>query len=103
MKLIPNRERLQALINEHDLDALIAMSPENFTYVAGVHILTVASVRPRQAFAVLPARGEPFLVLCSIEKTLAESEGWISDIHLYTEFIDNPIGTADRRQPVRDQ
>jgi len=91
VSFIPNRERLQALVKERELDALIAMSPENFTYVAGVHILTVASLRPRQAFAVLPAKGDPFLVLCSIEKTLAESEGWISDIHLYTEFVDNPI------------
>jgi Xaa-Pro dipeptidase len=91
VSFIPNRERLQAIVRDNGLDALIAMSPENFAYVAGVHILTVASIRPRQAFAVLPASGEPFLVLCSIEKTLAQSEGWISDIEVYTEFVDNPI------------
>ncbi|MBN9062010.1 MAG: hypothetical protein BGP06_14505 [Rhizobiales bacterium 65-9] len=91
MKFEPNRERLKSLVSELGLDAIVAMSPENFTYVAGVHILTVASIRPRQAFAVIPAKGEPFLVICSIEKTLAESEGWIRDIHLYTEFVDNPI------------
>jgi Xaa-Pro aminopeptidase len=88
---VPDREGLQALVKDMGLDALIAMSPENFAYVAGIHILTVASIRPRQAFAVLPARGEPFLVICSIEKTLAEAEGWINDIQVYTEFVDNPI------------
>ena len=35
MSLIPNREKLQALIKEQGLDAMIAMSPENFAYVAG--------------------------------------------------------------------
>ncbi len=91
MSFIPNRERLQALVKELGLDALIAMSPENFAYVAGVHILTVKELRPRQGFAVIPAKGDPFLVICSIEKTLAESEGWIKDIHVYTEFVHNPI------------
>src|SRR5262245_54050077 len=67
------------------------MSPENFAYVAGVHILTVASVRPRQAYAVIPAKGEPFLPICSIEKTLAQADSWIKDIEVYTEFVDNPI------------
>ena len=93
MSFVPNRERLQQIVDEKGLDALVAMSPENFAYVAGVHILTVASIRPRQAYAVIPAKGkgDPFLVLCSIEKTLAESEGWIRDINLYTEFVDNPV------------
>ena len=91
MSFKPNHAALQDLVRQLGLDALIAMSPENFAYVAGVHILTVASVRPRQAFAVLPAEGKPFLVICSIEKTLAESEGWIEDVEVYTEFVDNPI------------
>lgn len=91
VKFVPNREKLQALVRDQGLDALVAMSPENFAYVAGVHILTVASVRPRQAYAVIPAKGEPFLVICSIEKTLAEADSWIKDIEVYTEFVDNPI------------
>ena len=31
MKLMPNRDRLQSLIGELGLDALIAMSPENYS------------------------------------------------------------------------
>lgn len=91
VSFIPNREKLQALVRDQGLDALVAMSPENFAYVAGVHILTVSSIRPRQAYAVIPAKGDPFLVICSIERTLAEAEGWIRDIEVYTEFVDNPI------------
>lgn len=87
----PNVVGLQSVVKDNDLDALICLSPENFSYAAGVYILTVASLRPRQAFAVIPAKGEPFLVICSIERTLAEAESWIRDVRVYTEFVDNPV------------
>jgi Xaa-Pro dipeptidase len=79
------------LVKKEKLDALVCMSPENFAYVSGVFILTVSLIRPRQAFAVIPAVGEPFLVICSIEESLTKAEGWIDAIHTYTEFVDNPI------------
>src|SRR5262245_30046366 len=91
MSFKPNLAQIQSLIKRDNLDALICMSPENFTYLAGVYILTVSSIRPRQGFAVIPAKGEPFLVICSIEKSLAQAEGWISDVRVYTEFLHNPI------------
>ncbi len=91
MSFKPNFGELQSLIQNNGLEALICMSPENFTYVAGVYILTVSSIRPRQGFAVVPAKGAPFLVICSIEKSLAEAEGWIRDVRVYTEFVDNPV------------
>jgi Xaa-Pro aminopeptidase len=91
VKFKPNVDALKALVKKEGLDALICLSPENFAYVSGVFILTVALIRPRQAFAVVPAKGDPFLVICSIEKSLADSEGWIGDVRIYTEFADNPI------------
>jgi Xaa-Pro aminopeptidase len=91
MQFKPNVERLSALPGKHGLDAVIAMSPENFAYVSGVFILTVGLIRPRQAYAIIPAKGSPALVICSIELSLAKSEGWIEDIRTYTEFADNPI------------
>jgi Xaa-Pro aminopeptidase len=102
MSFKPNLAQIQSLIKRNGLDALICMSPENFTYVAGVYILTVSSIRPRQGFAIVPAKDEPFLVICSIEKTLAQAEGWIRDVRVYTEFVDNPIdalvaGLKDKR------
>lgn len=91
MKFKPNLERLHALPKQRGLDAVIAMSPENFAYVSGVFILTVGLIRPRQAFAIVPAEGDPTLVICSIETSLAKEEGWIEDIRTYTEFADDPI------------
>jgi Xaa-Pro dipeptidase len=91
------RATLQALPERLGLDAVVAMSPENFAYVSGVHIITVNLLRPRQGYAVLPASGEPELVICSIEKPLAEAEGWIKTIHPYTEFVDDPIDALAKR------
>jgi Xaa-Pro dipeptidase len=91
MKFKPNLERLNALPKQRGLDAVVAMSPENFAYVSGVFILTVGLIRPRQAYAIVPAEGDPTLVICSIETSLAKEEGWIEDIRTYTEFADDPI------------
>ncbi len=80
-----------AIPEETGLDAVIAMSPENFAYVAGAFILTVESIRPRQAFAVLPRGGKPFAVICSIETATMLDESWIEDLVEYTEFVHRPV------------
>ena len=91
VKFVPNVQALKALPAALGVDAVVAMSPENFAYASGVFILTVSLVRPRQAYVIIPAKGEPVAVVCSIEKTLLEAEGWIKNIRTYTEFADNPI------------
>lgn len=91
MKFVPNRDALMQLVKAEGLDALVAMSPENFTYVSGAYVLTVGKIRPRQAFAVLPADKEPFMVICKIEEGLTRSESWITDLRTYIEFAENPI------------
>ncbi len=91
MNFPPDRERLKALPGKLGLDAVVAMDPENFAYAAGVFIITVSLVRPRQAFAIIPAKRDPALVICSIERRLTEKESWIPDIRTYVEFIENPI------------
>jgi Xaa-Pro aminopeptidase len=84
-------QALEQLPRKLGLDAVIAMSPENFAYVSGAYVLTVKMIRPRQAFAVLPAKRKPFIVVCSIELSLTKAESWIEDIRTYTEFVDDPI------------
>jgi len=48
-------------------------------------------IRPRQAFAIIPRKGEPVALICSIEESLTREETWIKDIRTYTEFTDYPI------------
>ena len=74
-----------------DLDALVCLSPENLTYVAGTHITTVKTMRARQAYAVLRRDAAPILIVCAIERSLAKAESWIEDLRLYTEFKDDPV------------
>ena len=87
----PNVKALKGLAAASDLDAIVAMSPENFAYATGAYIMTVRDVRPRQAFAVLPAKGEPAALVCSIERQQMQVESWIKDIRVYTEFVDDPV------------
>ena len=91
------REALLKMPGQLGLDAVVAMSPENFAYVAGLHIITVALIRSRQAFAILPAHGEPEVIVCSIERPTAVADGWIPKVVTYTEFVDDPATVlADR-------
>jgi Xaa-Pro dipeptidase len=88
---MPNMEALRALPERAGVDVLVAMSPENFTYVSGAWVLTVGSLRPRHGYAVLPRRGDPFTLVCSIEENTMRDESWIEDIQTYTEFADEPV------------
>lgn len=91
LKIRPNQAALEKLIADKQLDALVCMSPENFTYVAGVHVTTVENLRPRQAFVILKRDGTSELVVCSIEDSLVRSESWVKNIALYTEFKVEPV------------
>lgn len=91
MDIRPNLEALDDVIAAQRLDALVCMSPENFTYAAGVHITTVENMRPRQAFAILRANGRAQLIICAIELSVAKAASWIGDITTYIEFRDDPI------------
>jgi Xaa-Pro dipeptidase len=82
---------LLKLPKQAGVDILVAVSPENFEYVAGTHIITVKMIPPRQAFAIIAADGRSSLLVCSIERSLAASESWIEEIDTYTEFADDPV------------
>lgn len=91
MQLRPNLTALEELLARHQLDALVCMSPENFTYLAGAYITTIKTIRPRHAYAVLAKSGQACAIVCGIEESLVRAESWIQDIRAYTEFADDPI------------
>jgi Xaa-Pro dipeptidase len=94
---VARRAEFLALPEKLGLKALVAMSPESFTGVSGVKIETMVSIRPRQAFAIVPVGGEPELLVCTIERTWTASQTWISNINTYAEFRQDPIDMlADR-------
>lgn len=88
---MPAIDRLRSLPRLAEVDVLVAVSPENFTYVSGAWVLTVASIRPRHGYAIIPRDGDPVTLVCSIEENTMRDESWIEDIQTYTEFADEPV------------
>lgn len=91
MNIRPDIDALNLLVKQMELDALICMSPENFTYVAGAFITTIKTIRPRHAYSILTGAGHACAIICSIEDSLVRAESWIQDIRPYTEFADDPV------------
>lgn len=95
-KSIANIARLNALMDEAGLDAVVLRSGQNFTYLSGVvypgtlqrHMDLTDSTRP--VVLVWPRSGGPVIVGNKIAAGLAERDGWIEDIVLYEAYVESP-------------
>lgn len=81
-------KRIRAYLSEHDLKALIVTTPDNFHMVSGFHLDVAPWERP--VAAVIPAEGEPFLVMNELStnhlKFAEERKSlFITDYVIYTE------------------
>jgi len=85
------REKILQALGASDLDALVAVSPENTYYSSDVSILTQKMIRDRLAMVVWTRAAEPVLILCTIEDAQARAESWIKDIRGYVEFQTSPV------------
>lgn len=85
------RDRIMAALAASDLDALVAVSPENTYYSCDVPILTQKIIRDRLGLVVWTRSEAPVLILCGIEEAQARAEGWITDIRSYVEFATSPV------------
>ena len=88
---ISNIERLKTLLEQSELDAIVAVSPENVTYTCGVTIWTQRSIRDRLAIVVWPRAGNPSVIVCNIEEPQTRAESFIQDVRSYIEFRVSPI------------
>ncbi|MGH9244011.1 MAG: M24 family metallopeptidase [Acidimicrobiales bacterium] len=83
-------------IAEADLDGLIAMSPENFGYVAGFIVPSQPILRWRHAAVVVTADGRTALFTVDMEaSTVADLEPG-SDIKVWEEFEDDAMPVLSR-------
>jgi Xaa-Pro dipeptidase len=76
---------VRAAVSAAGLDAVILTTPENICYVTGFH---TPGYHIFQA-AIVPARGEPFLVLRDIETDNARTLSWVRDIEQVRD-LDGP-------------
>lgn len=84
-------ERCKRYMEQENLDALIALSPENVLYFAETYIQTQTSIRERLAIAIMPLESEPAIVACKIEQPTVDEETWIQDRRYYVELQCSPI------------
>jgi Xaa-Pro aminopeptidase len=92
-----NIPRLDAALDEHKLDAIVARAGLNFTYLAGFaypgtlarHVDLADS--PRAVFVVWPRRGEPRIVLNAIARDLAARDSWIDAFDVYEGYVEAPV------------
>ena len=88
-KNIANVARLNALMDEARLDALVLRSGTNFTYLTGVvypgtlqrHMDLTDSTRP--VMLVWPRNGKPVILTNKTAAGLVERDGWIDDLTLF--------------------
>src|SRR5499426_64599 len=83
--------RLTTRIVDAGLDAIIAMSPENVTYVSGFVVPSQSLMRWRHAACVVTADGRITMVAIDMEATTVKAHAGIDDLRIYREFLDDPI------------
>lgn len=76
---------------EAGLDALVAMSPENFAYTAGFVVPSQHLMRWRHAMAVVTGDGREALLTVDMEETTVRSRAEGVEIRVWGEFTDRPM------------
>ncbi len=83
--------RLRKRIVSDGLDAIIAMSPENVTYVCGFVVPSQSLMRWRHAACIVTADGKICMVAIDMEATTVKAHTGIDDLRIYREFSDDPM------------
>ena len=83
--------RLRKRISAAGLDAIIAVSPENVTYVSGFVVPSQSLMRWRHAACVVTADGKISMVVIDMEATTVKAHAGIDDLRIYREFSDDPM------------
>lgn len=94
-RILANLERLERLMDRDGLDAVVARSGTNFTYLAGFaypgtlgrHLDFADS--PRGVCVVWPRRDEPILILNPIALPLAVRDSWLTEIREYDGYTES--------------
>lgn len=83
--------RLRQRIVAAGLDAIIASSPENVTYVSGFVVPSQSLMRWRHAAVIITADGRISMVAIDMEATTVKAHAGIDDLRIYREFTDDPM------------
>ena len=85
--IAPLKKRIAAA----GLDAIIAISPENVTYVSGFVVPSQSLMRWRHAACIVTADGRISMVAIDMEATTIRAHAGIDDLRIYREFTEDPM------------
>jgi Xaa-Pro dipeptidase len=83
--------RLRTRVLAEGLDAVIAVSPENVTYVSGFVVPSQSLMRWRHAACIMTAEERISMVAIDMEATTVKAHAGINDLRIYREFTDDPM------------
>ena len=83
--------RLQSRVVAEGLDAIVAVSPENVTYVSGFVVPSQSLMRWRHAVCIVTADGRISMVAIDMEADTVRAHAGIDDLRIYREFTDDPM------------
>ena len=86
-----NAERFEDLLAKSELDAVVASSLENVSYLSGARMVMQRLIPDRLALLLWPGQGDPAIVVCKGEDVACMDDCWIEDMRTYTEFVTSPI------------
>lgn len=79
-------------VQEHRLDVVVPMSPENLAYASGAAPPSQKTVRSRLAAAIVPAGGaDTEVVTVRLEAALVREQSRMDRVTAYEEFVEHPI------------
>jgi Xaa-Pro aminopeptidase len=84
--------KLQEQMAEREIDAILVTGKENVVYFAGLETVGWDS-KHRPLGLILPAEGEPVLVIPESLAYVAEATSWVSDVRLWGGFKRRGIPT----------
>jgi Xaa-Pro dipeptidase len=87
-------ERARRALREAGLDALLLFSGANLTYLAGSSVTEITA--GRTWYLVVPARGQPVLIVQAWRELQARRETWIDDVRSYQILSELPLAELDR-------
>lgn len=82
---------LKRRISAEGQDAIVAVSPENVTYVSGFVVPSQSLMRWRHAACIVTADGNVSMVAIDMEATTVRAHAGIDDLRIYREFSDDPM------------
>jgi Xaa-Pro dipeptidase len=83
--------KTQAAMARHDLPVLLVHAPESITYLSGFRMLGFFMYQA----LIVPAKGDPVLVVRDVEQPTADITSWVKDRSVYID-IEDPINATER-------